>query len=67
MQYHEDSLTFPYCKDNICLGGISYWLCAGKQMLNQLLRAEHKIPVKRNDNLAWGLNLSKSNHMQDIF
>lgn len=52
MQYHEDSLTFPYCKDNICLGGIFYWLCVGKQMLNQLLRAEHKIPVKCNDNLA---------------
>lgn len=39
--------------------------CGGKQMLKQLLRAEHVIPVKCNENLA--LNLFKSNHLQGIF
>lgn len=55
MQYHKDCLKFPYCKDIsvvICLGGIFYWLRVGKQMLNQLLRAEHIIPVKCEGNLA---------------
>lgn len=64
MQCHKDSLTFPYCKDDTCLGGISG---EGEQMLNQLLRAEHVIPVKYKDSLAWGLHLSKSSHLQNIF
>lgn len=41
--------------------------CVGKQMLKQLLRAEHVIPVKHNENLARGLNLLKSNHLRGIF
>lgn len=62
-----DSPTFPCCKDGVCLGGMSHCLCVGKQMLKQLVRAEHVIPVKCNANLARGLNLFKSNHLQGIF
>lgn len=59
--------TFPCCRDGVCLGGMSPCWCVGKQMLKQLLRAEHIIPVKCNENLARGLNLFKSNHLQGIF